>query len=326
MRWRAGSTCGSSTAVPGIPPARRDDVFQPFQRLTDHGTGVGLGLAVARGFTRAMGGELALEDTPGGGTTAVVSLPQAAGRDERGHAGVTRVLVVDDEAPMLRTLSANLRARGFDVDLAPTGEKALALAARRHPDVVVLDLGLPGIDGIEVIRGLRGWSRVPDHRPVGSRGRARQGRGARRRRRRLRGQAVRHGRAAGPRAGRRPPGDSSRRGGGRETDDFTIDLGAKTISARSGDAIKLTPTEWQLLEALVRHRGRLVSHPPAPPGGVGPRLRRGEQLPAGPHGPSAGQAGAAAVAAPLPADRARHGLPVRRRALSAYYHVGLTLG
>ena len=62
---------------PGIPPARRDDVFQPFQRLTDHGTGVGLGLAVARGFTRAMGGELALEDTPGGGTTAVVSLPQA---------------------------------------------------------------------------------------------------------------------------------------------------------------------------------------------------------------------------------------------------------
>ncbi len=63
---------------PGIPPARRDDVFQPFQRLTDHGTGVGLGLAVARGFTRAMGGELALEDTPGGGTTAVVSLPQAA--------------------------------------------------------------------------------------------------------------------------------------------------------------------------------------------------------------------------------------------------------
>jgi two-component system sensor histidine kinase KdpD len=62
---------------PGIPPARRDDVFQPFQPLTDHGTGVGLGLAVARGFTRAMGGELALEDTPGGGTTAVVSLPQA---------------------------------------------------------------------------------------------------------------------------------------------------------------------------------------------------------------------------------------------------------
>ncbi len=62
---------------PGIPPARRDDVFQPFQRLTDHGTGVGLGLAVARGFTRAMGGELALEDTPGGGTTAVVSLPRS---------------------------------------------------------------------------------------------------------------------------------------------------------------------------------------------------------------------------------------------------------
>jgi two-component system KDP operon response regulator KdpE len=74
---------------------------------------------------------------------------------------VTRVLVVDDEPQILRALGINLRARGYDVDLAPDGEHALTLAASHHPDVVVLDLGLPGIDGVEVIRGLRGWSTVP---------------------------------------------------------------------------------------------------------------------------------------------------------------------
>ncbi|HKN92408.1 MAG TPA: response regulator, partial [Acidimicrobiia bacterium] len=72
-----------------------------------------------------------------------------------------RVLVVDDEPQILRALSINLRARGYDVDLAPSGEEALRQAADHHPDVVILDLGLPGISGIDVIRGLRGWSKVP---------------------------------------------------------------------------------------------------------------------------------------------------------------------
>ena len=69
---------------------------------------------------------------------------------------MSRILVVDDEPQLLRALGTNLKARGYDVDLAPTGEEALVLAARTHPDLVVLDLGLPGIDGTEVIRGLRG--------------------------------------------------------------------------------------------------------------------------------------------------------------------------
>ena len=72
-----------------------------------------------------------------------------------------RVLVVDDEQPILRAMAVNLRARGYDVDVAATGEEALELASRHRPDVVVLDLGLPGIGGIDVIRGLRGWSAVP---------------------------------------------------------------------------------------------------------------------------------------------------------------------
>jgi two-component system KDP operon response regulator KdpE len=71
------------------------------------------------------------------------------------------VLVVDDEAPIRRAMRANLEARGYVVDLAESGEQALQLAARHHPDVVLLDLGLPTMDGLEVIDGLRGWSQVP---------------------------------------------------------------------------------------------------------------------------------------------------------------------
>jgi two-component system KDP operon response regulator KdpE len=58
-------------------------------------------------------------------------------------------------------LATNLKARAYEVDVAATGEEALAVAAERHPDVVILDIGLPGIDGIEVVRGLRGWTTVP---------------------------------------------------------------------------------------------------------------------------------------------------------------------
>jgi two-component system KDP operon response regulator KdpE len=74
---------------------------------------------------------------------------------------VTRVLVVDDEPQILRGLRTNLAARGYTVDTAPDGETALTLAARHRPDVVILDLGLPGIDGLDVIRGIRTWGTMP---------------------------------------------------------------------------------------------------------------------------------------------------------------------
>ena len=74
---------------------------------------------------------------------------------------MTRILVVDDEPQIRKALNVNLRARGYDVDLATTGEEALALAAARRPDIVLLDIGLPGIDGVEVVAGLRGWTTVP---------------------------------------------------------------------------------------------------------------------------------------------------------------------
>src|SRR5674536_36021 len=74
---------------------------------------------------------------------------------------MTRVLVVDDEPQILRALSIHLRARHYDVITAATGVDALASAAAHPPDLVILDLGLPDLDGVDVVRGLRGWSTAP---------------------------------------------------------------------------------------------------------------------------------------------------------------------
>ena len=74
---------------------------------------------------------------------------------------MTRVLVVDDEPQILRALRINLRVREYQVDMAATGAEALEMAARHPPDLVILDLGLPDLDGVEVIGGLRGWTKAP---------------------------------------------------------------------------------------------------------------------------------------------------------------------
>ncbi|HEY7069209.1 MAG TPA: response regulator [Acidimicrobiales bacterium] len=169
-----------------------------------------------------------------------------------------RVLVVDDEPPILRALGTNLRARDYTVDLAATGEEALALAAHHRPDAVILDLGLPGISGIEVVEGLRGWSAVPIII--------------------LSARGAEHDKVAALDAGaddyvtkpfgmdellarlraalrRNAPAPESAL---VETDDFTVDLAAKKVRGAAGE-IRLTPTEWGLVEVLVRNAGRLVS-------------------------------------------------------------------
>jgi two-component system, OmpR family, KDP operon response regulator KdpE len=171
---------------------------------------------------------------------------------------VTRVLVVDDEPQIVRALRINLRARGYDVDAAPDGRTALDLAARRHPDVIVLDLGLPDMEGAEVIRGLRGWTSVPiivltarhaseekvETLDVGADDYVTKPFGMDELLARLRA-AVR--RAA-------PPEENAV----VTTEAFTVDLAAKKASRR-GEDVRLTPTEWHVLEVLVRNEGRLVS-------------------------------------------------------------------
>jgi two-component system KDP operon response regulator KdpE len=170
---------------------------------------------------------------------------------------VTRVLVVEDEPQIVRTLRVNLRVRGYEIDAAPDGRTALELAARRHPDVVILDLGLPDMDGVEVIKGLRGWLTVPiivlsarhaseekvDALDAGADDYVTKPFGMDELLARLRA-AVR----------RAAPADEH---AVIESAAFSVDLAAKKVT-RDGADVRLTPTEWHILEVLARNAGRLV--------------------------------------------------------------------
>ena len=261
-------------------------VFLPFQRLgdRDNETGVGLGLALSRGLTEAMGGTLRPDTTPGGGLTIVLALPASEtaepAREEgsaplgdlAGAAGVPppaqpggcqmiRVLVVDDEPQILRALRINLRARGYDVEVAADGTQALRVAATQQPELVVLDLGLPDLDGLDVIHGLRGWTAVPIIV--------------------LSGRAGSSDKVAALDAGAddyvtKPFGVDellariravTRRTAGQASAAAAVTIGRWQIqiadrmvcSSEGTEQVRLTPTEWKLLEILVQNPGKLVS-------------------------------------------------------------------
>jgi two-component system KDP operon response regulator KdpE len=172
---------------------------------------------------------------------------------------VTRVLVIDDEPSILRALRINLTARNYEVTTATDGASGLAAVSRDRPDVLILDLGLPDMEGTDVIHGVRGWTSTPiivlsvwdqeqqkvaaldagadDYvtKPFGM------------------DELLARLRAAVRRSAPAPDEPVV------TTPDFTVDLAAKRVT-RDGDGdIRLTPTEWQLLEILVRNRGRLVT-------------------------------------------------------------------
>ena len=173
---------------------------------------------------------------------------------------MTRILVVDDERPILRALDANLRARGYEVDMAESGEAALSCAATRPHDAAIIDLGLPGMGGLDVVKGLRGWTSIPiivlsarheepekvaaldagadDYvtKPFGM------------------GELLARLRAAMRRAA--PPDEMEST---VDTPHFHIDLAAKVVTGADGEDIRLTPTQWHLVELLVRHPGRLIT-------------------------------------------------------------------
>ncbi len=168
------------------------------------------------------------------------------------------ILVVDDEPQLLRALRINLRVRDYEVYTADTGAQALQQASRHPPDLVILDLGLPDLDGVEVIQGLRGWTAAPiivlsgradavdkvaaldagadDYvtKPFGME------------------ELLARIRAVG----RRAIGDGDepqvRLG------DLVVDLAARRVIPPDGPDIRLTPTEWHLLEVLLRHPGKLL--------------------------------------------------------------------
>jgi two-component system KDP operon response regulator KdpE len=171
---------------------------------------------------------------------------------------VTRVLVVDDDAHLLRALRITLTARGYQVSTATDATTALADASRTPPDLVILDLGLPDLDGVAVIEGLRGWYTAPilvlsarhtepakvdaldagadDYvtKPFGMDELLARMRAALRRVTPTTAAAV------------------------VTTTAFTVDLAAKRVTTATGE-VRLTPIEWHLLEALIQAPGRLIT-------------------------------------------------------------------
>jgi two-component system KDP operon response regulator KdpE len=172
-----------------------------------------------------------------------------------------RVLVVDDEPPIVRVVAANLRARGYDVLTAASGEAALTAVKTHRPDCIVLDLGLPGIDGLEVLRRLRSWATTPvviltaadgEHdkataldlgaddyvtKPFGMADLL------------ARVQvALRHGQAQGSRGPRTI-----------QVGAVQIDLDARRV-ARDGQPVRLPQTEFRLLEVLATNAGRVCTY------------------------------------------------------------------
>lgn len=172
---------------------------------------------------------------------------------------MTTVLVIEDEPLLLRTLRINLAARGYHVVTAGTGAAGLRAAAAQHPDVVVLDIGLPDMSGIEVLKALRGWMTAPvlvvsghtnardkvDALDAGADDYLTKPFDMEEFLARLRA-AIR--RAAAPAEIAEPI---------VETAAFTVDLWEKKV-IKNGCEVHLTPTEWGILEVLVRNRGRLV--------------------------------------------------------------------
>jgi two-component system KDP operon response regulator KdpE len=178
---------------------------------------------------------------------------------------VIRILVVDDDPQILRTLRINLRARRYDVAVAPDGADALRQAADWRPDLVVLDLGLPDLDGVEVIQGLRGWSQVPivvlsgragsqdkvDALDAGADDYVTKPFGMDELMARIRA-VTRRVQPDDDIAPSIPIGE------------HVVDFAAKTVcptADRDGPEsnVHLTPTEWQLLEILLRNPGKLIT-------------------------------------------------------------------
>ena len=268
---------------PGIPAEARDTVFDVFYRVRagdKQAAGTGLGLSICRGLIEAHGGRIEALPGPGGrGTTIAFWLPvQSAARDRRGRrrgraragrrrrramtaSGIARILVIDDEPQIRKFLRISLNAYGYEVIEAVRGEDGIAKCATESPDLVILDLGLPDLDGQEVIARIREWSKVPiivlsvraaedekvaalDHgaddyvtKPFGIHELLARVRAA------LRGRRQ---------DGEPPPAVVT-------VGDLTIDIPRRRVQV-AGAEIKLSRKEFAILRLLAQHAGRIVTH------------------------------------------------------------------
>lgn len=170
---------------------------------------------------------------------------------------MTFVLVVDDDPAILRTLSINLRARSYDVETAGDGRSALQIIDERMPDVVILDLGLPDLDGVTVLKRLRSYARVPvvvlsarhesddkvEALDEGADDYVTKPFDMEELLARVRAAIRRHGGDGAPII--------------VEAGDVRLDITERKAS-RAGAEVRLTPTEWHIVEVLARREGRLV--------------------------------------------------------------------
>ena len=148
---------------PGIAADERERVFEMFSQNSG-GAGPGLGLAIAKAFVEAHGGSIWIDPDVAHGARVVFTVPGAAHVPpmcDRRAVRMTKVLVVDDDPSLIKALRIGLTARGDDVATAHSGTDAIAQVALLHPDLVILDLGLPDLDGLEVCRRIREFSDVP---------------------------------------------------------------------------------------------------------------------------------------------------------------------
>ncbi len=231
----------------GVPPEQRHRMFEPFQRLGDSASGDGVGPRPRRGprAGRGAGRQPGRHRDP----------RRRTDHGGRAGGGGMRILLVEDDPTLRRTLAIGLRAEGHEVLTAGDGRTALAAAREDDPQLMVLDLGLPDISGVEVLTRLRGWTQLPvivlsarsdstdkvdaldrgadDYvtKPFGME------------------ELLARIRATGRRSGTDLPAVTA--------GDLRIDVAAREAT-RAGTTVRLTPTEWQVLEVLLRNPGRLV--------------------------------------------------------------------
>ena len=271
---------------PGLPPESLPHVFDKFYRVPGAPPGgTGLGLSIVKGFVEAHGGRVEARNREGGGAQFTIYLPVESSPEPSLEASpmsenpvpAHSVLIVDDEVQIRRLLRVTLEANGYRVLEAANGQDGLAEAAQRNPDVIILDLGLPGMDGLTVLKRLREWSRAPvlvlsvqegDVDKVTA-----LDNGADDYMTKPFSTAELLARLRVVRRHAQPDADNAVfRSGPLE-----VDLAARVVRLK-GQEIKMTPTEYSLPAAAGAQRGQSGDAPADTQGGMGAGLRRSNPL------------------------------------------------